>query len=110
MTPSRFMKVRFEKKLSCPVFQAAKTVSGDEFSAIHKAASYLAAYSFEVKFRPFANIYTATAKMTRLKPAGAHFRIFEGELSSLVCANANSANSDPVIIQKMNEGERYHMK
>ncbi len=52
----------------------------------------------------------ATAKMTTLKPTGAHLRVLKGRLTSLVYEKVNSAIRDPVIIQKINEGERYQIK
>src|SRR5215216_2428806 len=110
MRPSRLIKVRLEKKPSCPAFQEAKTVSGGEFSAIHRAALYLVAYNFEVKFMLLTSIYMATAKMTTLRLTGAHLRMLKGCLTSLVCTKVNSAIRDPVIIQKINEGERYQIK
>src|SRR5215216_5985118 len=99
MRPSRLIKVRLEKKPSCPAFHEAKTVSGGEFSAIHRAALYLVAYNFEVKLMLLANIYMATTKMTKLKPTGAHLRMLKGCLTSLlVRTKVNSAIIDPVII------------
>jgi hypothetical protein len=110
MTPSRLIKVRLEKKPSCPAFHDAKTVSGGELSAIHMAALYLTAYNFEVKFMLLANKYMATAKIAKLKPTGAHLRIFRGCLTGLMYSEAKRAIRDRVIIQKINEGERYQIK
>jgi hypothetical protein len=52
----------------------------------------------------------ASAKMTKLRPIGAHFRELEERLMSLVWTKRNSPMREPVMIQKIKEGERYHMK
>jgi hypothetical protein len=52
----------------------------------------------------------AMAKMNKLKPTGAHLRILKRYLTGLICTKINSAIRDPVIIQKINVGERYQKK
>jgi hypothetical protein len=110
MTPSKLIKVRLEKKPSWPLFHEAKIVSGGNLSAIHRAASYLAMYSFEVKFMLLTNIYVATAKSSRLKPIGAHLKTRKRCLAGFIYSEVKRAIRDSVIIQKINEGERYHIK
>jgi hypothetical protein len=85
-------------------------MSGGKLSAIHRAVSYLATYSFDVKFILLTNIYMAIAKSSRLKPIGAHLKTLKSCLTGFIYSDVKRAIRDKVIIQKTNEGERYHIK